>query len=627
MADPPLHHATTEPPPRRFVYLPTDIYEEIFKFLDIRSVSRVFKAYSALPSFEDLRRETTKYFRGKVVNVSLKHIIQSNTTEISFDLLAYLPPCDIHVECPAGLFELAKNYLRQVEYKLLSLRVQHKNCSRFFIDLNGLNGNVVALELIGVRFDASHIPVTTQSMIFSRCQVKAQPNLSYLVNLTSFTDIYCVFYCPGKLLSLRTKIQRARFDVSSIPNLKDVAGNEFLNIPWSQIETAIVRRIPSGLFCELLQEISILYEGVLDDIQPNFKTIYCPNLQKVLLHSSIRGEITDIFTTTQLAQLKLFHGDDILVRDLSLLPEAEDLRVKYDEPFTRNAVLPSKLVKLFINSSNPVDGIPSQLEYFGLYTGTTEDLTVVDSATLRELHVLSEGLVSINCPKLTHLTLANVSHIRECNVPNVECLDLILTSFSFEQVPRLRRLKMDGGWVSSLSIDPHLEYVEVKYSHLSNLLVSADDISVWQRPPSYRLFPAATFNDDYTCQQLTCNCNLKMPKLMESLIISTYFAWNGAQLERRDDLKSICIERAGSLTLAVPKNVEKLRIRNVRDPAVVHFVDTAKLEYIEYFNRDLIPLYEAGEDVIPPILIPDGFVKVGPTLWCRPDILQLWKPS
>ncbi|CAN3372023.1 hypothetical protein DIRU0_B08108 [Diutina rugosa] len=116
MAEPPMQHATTEPPPRRFVDLPIDVYEEIFKFLDIRSVSRMFKAFSSLPGFNDFRQKTTKYFRGRVVKVSLEHIIQSNTTEISFDLLAYLPPCDIYVECPAGLFELTKNYLKQIQY-------------------------------------------------------------------------------------------------------------------------------------------------------------------------------------------------------------------------------------------------------------------------------------------------------------------------------------------------------------------------------------------------------------------------------------------------------------------------------------------------------------------------------
>ena len=114
---------------------------------------------------------------------------------------------------------------------------------------------------------------------------------------------------------------------------------------------------------------------------------------------------------------------------------------------------------------------------------------------------------------------------------------------------------------------------------------------------------------------------------MESLTIVPTSSWDGVHLERCDDLKSICIWKADFSSLTVPKNVEKLRLLYADDSAMIHFVDTAKLEYIEYNNRALIPQYEAIEDVTPPAFIPDGFVQVGPELWCRPDILQLWKPS
>lgn len=194
-----MQHATTEPPPRRFVDLPIDVYEEIFKFLDIRSVSRMFKAYSILPGFKDFRQKTTKYFRGRVVKVSLEHIIQSNTTQISFDLLAYLPPCDIHVECSAGLFELSKNYLKQIQYKLLSLRVLGHCDSPLRVDLKGLDGNVVALQLIVVEIDANEIPVTTEILSLRLCKFKAPPSLRQLVNLTSFTDEYSGYDYTDKL--------------------------------------------------------------------------------------------------------------------------------------------------------------------------------------------------------------------------------------------------------------------------------------------------------------------------------------------------------------------------------------------------------------------------------------------
>lgn len=48
-----------------------------------------------------------------------------------------------------------------------------------------------------------------------------------------------------------------------------------------------------------------------------------------------------------------------------------------------------------------------------------------------------------------------------------------------------------------------------------------------------------------------------MPKSMECLIITPELSWDGARLKQRDDLNSLCIDRFGSLTLAIPKNVQK----------------------------------------------------------------------
>ncbi|CAN3372021.1 hypothetical protein DIURU_001437 [Diutina rugosa] len=185
------------------------------------------------------------------------------------------------------------------------------------------------------------------------------------------------------------------------------------------------------------------------------------------------------------------------------------------------------------------------------------------------------------------------------------------TSFPLERVPRLRRLKLQNLDIFNVSIDAHLEYVELNHIHLRNLLISANEVNVVQFDLLDQSFAATELNENYTRQQLTCDRDIKMPKAMDSLIISTEVPWNGAYIERRDDLKSLCIEFASSLEITVPKNLEKLRIIDAEDPAVVHFVDTAKLEYIEFFKRELIPQYNDDEDVTPPAFIPDGFVQVG----------------
>ena len=464
------------------------------------------------------------------------------------------------------------------------------------------------------------------------CGIKAPHSLKHLVNLTSFSDEYSGNDYTDKMPPLLVSFESWQphpvrpTDVSSLPNIMKVAGNSLSNVPWSQIEAASVPSIPTDARCELLKEVSVLYKYGRENLQANFKNIYCPNLQKVLFHPSIEGGITDFFTATQLSQLKFFYGDGISVPDLELLPQAEDLRVLYDEPLTRHSVLPSKLVKLFIESLEPVNGIPSQLKSFALYTGTSEGLTVVDSDTLKELDVASEGPVSIDCPNLTDLTL-NVSSIEECKVPNVERLKIELSLFPFQRVPRLRRLYMGGIGISNVPIDSHLEYVYLENVQSSNLLISANIIYVRQDDAFVHSSSATEFSDDYTCQKLDCNSDIKMPKSVESLILTLTSSWDGADFGSRDDLKSICIKRTGSFTLTAPKNLEKLRILDVRDPVLIRFGDTAKLEYIEYFDRALIPQYEAGEVITPPAFVPGGFVQVGPTLWCRPDILQLWKPS
>lgn len=101
-------------PPAKFVTLPYDVYDKIFKFLDLYALHRMFEAYSTHPDYEAFWQNSTRHYIKRVEKVTVEHIFDGYTAKVDFYMLAMFPPCKICVELPAGLMELAKMYLKQV---------------------------------------------------------------------------------------------------------------------------------------------------------------------------------------------------------------------------------------------------------------------------------------------------------------------------------------------------------------------------------------------------------------------------------------------------------------------------------------------------------------------------------
>ena len=48
----------------QFISLPYEVYDEIFKFLDLYSLQLMFEAYSIRPDYELFRKHSTHNFNG-----------------------------------------------------------------------------------------------------------------------------------------------------------------------------------------------------------------------------------------------------------------------------------------------------------------------------------------------------------------------------------------------------------------------------------------------------------------------------------------------------------------------------------------------------------------------------------
>lgn len=620
------------PPPAKFVTLPYEVYDEIFKFLDLYSLRLMFEAYSAHPDYEAFRQNSTRHFKKRVEEVTVEHILDGDTSKVDFHMLSMFPPCKIRVEVTAGLMELARSYLQQTSYEQLNLKVRQASSTRRPICLRGIV-KLVALELADVIVNVDEIPVTVEKLSFDWCRLLSPqsraPSLVHLIKLTHFEITGYYYDLSGKLPPLITTIilyaaGRPPLDVSSLPNLKHIECHSFGNIPWAQLESAVVDEIPDGTVCANLKDLRLMKR------RPSLKSIHCPNLQNFMLFHPVHF-INDVFTDGQRDQLvscKCFGQTN----DLTLMMNVRVLHVIFTERLTKHTPLPPNLVELRVDSDCPVDGIPSQLEVFGYSSSERHDI-VVRSSKLKRLLIPRAKKLTINCPNLEALTLKHYLSIEECNVPNVSELYTSDRAGLLERVPNLRRLTITEGnpkW-ADLVITQRLEWVMLVSVELSHVVLSANSIAVesceFTHAPIFTTKYLQTLNSriedvtKVTCQKLECDELQHIPTMVEELTIRSIQSISHDLLTNCKRLKSLTITDPGPPPalpnkLALPASLKKFKTDNTKHVEVFNFDNVTKLDYISCDNCSLGMVDEVSS------FIPDGLVLLGPGLWCHPDILN-----
>ncbi|CAN3371681.1 hypothetical protein DIURU_001816 [Diutina rugosa] len=620
--------------PSRFVALPYDVYDEIFKFLDLYSLRSMFEAYSIRPDYETFRRTSTRHFKKRVENVTVEHLCDGDTSKVDFPMLAMFPPCKINVEVPVELFEIVKLYLKQVKVERLDLNVYDEGAGFSRINLGDIS-EVTELVLFGVLVNTDEFPVTVEQLSLVECQFESShPSLVHLTNLTKCRIGDCDHDFYGELPPSITYIsifngEDASVDGSSLPNLKHISGPAN-GIFWDRIESADVDEIPEGTICANLKDLEL-------SSSQSLKNIHCPNLRSVSLDGRI-NHINDVLTYGQQNQLESceYFGR---TNDLTLMSNLRRLRVGYKERLTEHTPLPPNLVELVIDSGRPVEGIPLQLEVFGYICSSVDCDVTVRSPTLKRLSVDYATNLTVNCANLETLELECYSSLVECNVPNVTELRARDREGLLERVPKLRRLTLLDGkpLVADLVINQRLEYISLGLLRLGEVTLSADTILI--RDCKFIHTPTITARSlticqsdvqnvtitNVTCQELICDNLNHIPLMVEKLILSSYSSFSRDLFSNCRNLTSLTIRHTdikpvSSNRLDLPSTLRKLRLTSCQNVHMLNFENVTQLDYIGCDSRSL-EMVPGTIGVLKPANFPNGLVSSGPNLWYRPDLL------
>ena len=634
-------------PQSKFDGLPAELQKEIVSHLDDASVCRLYAAYNERwKRYTPIKKVIANRLKKITVCVTPVVGVGCDTTLIDFKTWALLPLwCTVHVKTPVAFWELAKSYILQLQYALLEVSIYYElelSCPNY-VDLKGLNGNVVAVHLENIdHVDIDDIPKSTKQLSLDSCSLGEAVNLTHLAMLTH-VDIQLDVISPElqvwlpELVTTLHARDRRILVMSPLPNLQHYFGYYDAKLPWSQLKTITVDYIPGGTRCDLLEEVVLSGEVV------DFKTIYCPKLRSVEIVSGEGEEITDIFTDDQLSQLQTFKGKKMTLSDLTLLQQVKELHVKYDQILTEHTALSPTLIKLAIISEFLVDGVPDQLTAFE-YTRSRQVRSpevniAVASATLKRLVIDGANRLSVDCPHLDYLKWYRVRTIVECKTPSVKEMYLDDFNFTHGNLPNLRRLEIDGYYQGrapmDVVIDHHLESVTLKLAQFGAVSFSANKVTLktcrFLQTPSItaRVVDAEDYHshEGITCQQLICDTATQLPSMVERACLQWMPSDSRRWFRGCDNLRLVIITHGVVIyrLLAIPPSAIQLHLpgKDLRIEDIDAFKKSQKLELLQWGKA-------VGSDLPvdpPPDDITNGLVQVGSTVWCRPDTLTLRRPS
>lgn len=466
--------------------LPFDVGQLVFSLLDVPSVCRLCIAFQSRAYVGEIRYwlATTK------VEVTPEIVVKGDITKIDFNTLARLPALDIVVNTTDVYLDLTLWYLRRIEFNLISLTVDNKHhylTNLRSADLRFMGSKLTDLSLIGTLINSDKIPKTLKTLRLEHFRYIPGFDLSHFTNLTHFEDRHCEyidFYnpqLPELIVSVNHDSNLSRpIDGSKLPNLRHVRGR-VRNLLWAQLESA------HDIIPSLDRAAINLHTVHLEKRSSSFKGLKYPNLRIVKMTTPAPGstlpDITEYFTKDQLAQLESVTGCLWEVARMSLLENVTVLHCHVHKEVTQDFPLPPHLVDWKIWTSESVKGIPMQIKHFTCICSRRESLLVsIDSSTLRSLNVENCRNLSLDCAKLTKLTMKSVISLT-CWAPSVTNLIVILVGFDptwlVKSFSRLAHIELDRSDCCNLVILRRLKSVTVMNLALPQLSVSADDVSIF----------------------------------------------------------------------------------------------------------------------------------------------------
>ena len=441
--------------------LPKDVQDEVLLHLDVLSMRRLYRIANDKCLLEAIGNHLKKY----TVEVTPEHVVKDDCTKIDLKTLSLLLPCKVHIKTSVGMWEFTKKWILLLKFNLLEITVYNKPpFSHRVFDLKGLEGNPVVMHLEGIEnLATADIPKSVENLEIIKCTLKGGildigALAALLTTLSVEIPLDFAFPCASLLLSLQ-----------------HYTGKYVAGLPWSQLKTVVVDRIPDGTRCDLLEEATFT-----QPFNSTFENHNYPRLTSVLLVPEQTGDITELFSPDQLIRLKKFKGENVVLNDLTLLPNVEILHVKYYQTLTRHTPLSPHLVELKIVSDSPVEGISDQLTVFEYVNRSRGRDVIVDSTTLKRLLVEGAFRLTVECPHLEDLALEHVLCDVVLNTPTVRKLSLGGSYLPLLNLPNLRQLHImqQVHGVTHVVFNHHLESVTLQGMLLGKVSFSADKVSL-----------------------------------------------------------------------------------------------------------------------------------------------------
>ena len=642
----------------RFEHLDTDVHNLIFALLDVPSGCRLAIAYAGF----GLHRVIGDYLSAHVVEVSPEYVVSGDESQVDLATMVMLPSqCRVKVVTSVAFWELARGHFLSEgcpQFELVAIEGAPGIGCSVPMKLGGLSQNITSINVANVVLEARDIPPTVETLLLKHCHVRPIRDFSHLVNLTHLHDED--YYDNTKIvlppLIITLYLDRRKdfvFDVSGLPHLKHVWGRSFANLPWDQLETITCEDVPAGTRCRQLKELTI--NPVIDDEAryPDFAGIDCPQLHRVEFHCwSRKGDVAEFFSPPQFERLTMFSSFHVSVSDLSGLANVTLLHCKLNVTITERTPLPPHLVELKLISTQPVTGVPPQLQVFAYDASDVARRpphVVVASAKLRRLQVHTAKTLTITCGNLTELTVDDVKCMHKLYVPNLERLTLANTTVplvKISRLPKLAHLKLTAlNLPRTKMVFRHpLTSVVLAGCKLGRVAVAADTVALEYcelttcptitakvvRAHGTKVGEGDTvveFGAGCECQELVCDTVAQLPATAEKVTMMALPQDPTKLFLMCKRLKSHLLYEDLSremgtysvVNIRLPPSVTYLKVGPMPPEALATILanaDTSRLEYIECLVTSLPAKYAAYQE-----LIPDTHRHCGGYLWCRHDLL------
>lgn len=460
-----------------FLKLPEEIFHLALSFVDIPSVCRLYVALA--PRHGQM---VADYLANKTICVSPNALVTGDPDYIGFALLEQLPPCHVKVVLPVFSHQLVPEWFKRRRFTLVHV-VLEGNPPLMPFDLNSWQMHIDTLEVVGFGKEFEyHCGDDETRVILKECDKFSITGGS----ITSF-EVFNDEVDPEEIGLVPLLTQKlilpigTAYNATELSNLKHVDGGSIYNVPWSQLQVYSGTSAPQVSHLPELRE----FNSVINDDSFTFKSKNCPKLEKVALRQAMHihastSNISELFTESQMAQLVSLKVPTYLVLDTTPLINLQELRMRTDAVITERLPLPPSVTTLQVYSQWLVEGIPAQLKTFLFFGDGDECHVSVNSANLQYFDACFAGDVSLDCPRLTRLSMSSIISILRLNTPNLVSLTFnSATTFPFDKnhFPMLAHLSL-GDSRTELHLKQHLKTADLSFMRLQSLSIIADEVTL-----------------------------------------------------------------------------------------------------------------------------------------------------